>query len=130
MQTMYALNIATVTDMMRQYEGLKSLLCVKKHLQRAVFTTTDSKTEALDNKFNDHQTIPLLTKPSSIPVKVWDHLVSALNPFQVSTIEKIMSGKTKENISLLQGPPGTGKVSIVVKLTDLVSSFHTVVRSI
>ena len=105
MQTMYALNIGTSTDMMRQYEGLKSLNNVKRHLQKTVFCKNSSISDKPQNK-SETNSIPTINKPSSINSEVWEHLHSTLNPFQLSAIEKIMSGKAKENVALLQGPPG------------------------
>lgn len=57
-----------------------------------------------------------LPKPNSIEKLVWDHLKIVTNVFQLSFIQKVMSGKFKESIILLQGPPGTGKTMTIVSL--------------
>ena len=44
-----------------------------------------------------------IMKPSSVCATVWDKLKDSTNPFQLSAIEKIMSGKVKDNIALMQG---------------------------
>ena len=104
-QTMYALNIGTCTDMMRQYEGLKSLACVRSHLRRAVYSMDKDSDATKPGGGEIIDTLPSeqLTKPSSVVSSVWDHLKNTTNPFQLSSIEKIMSGKVKENIALMQG---------------------------
>lgn len=97
---MYALNIGTCTDMMRQYEGLKSLNCIGSHLKRAIFCrdVIEPGRENLDTQVR--QRTP---KPTSVPQSLWNHLEKNTNSFQLSAIEKIMSGKVKNSIALLQG---------------------------
>jgi hypothetical protein len=95
------LNIGTCTDMIRQYEGLKSLSCLKSNIKRAIYCNDMEKFQCGD--IIDELPSEPLTKPSCICSTVWDHLMETTNPFQLSAIEKIMSGKVKENIALLQG---------------------------
>ena len=97
---MYALNIGTCTDMMRQYEGLKSLNCLGSHLKKAIFCRDmiDPSGENPDVQFTQQP-----PKPTSVPQSLWNHLDNTTNTFQLSAIEKIMSGKVKNSIALLQG---------------------------
>ncbi len=101
---MYALNIGTCTDMMRQYEGLKSLASIKSTLKKALF---DLEKVNDDDKIAGEMidTVPSgnIPKPPSVCASVWDKLKRSTNPFQLSAIEKIMSGKMKDNIALMQG---------------------------
>lgn len=115
-ETMYMLNIGTSTDMMRQYEGLKSLACLKLNIKRAIYCSDIEKIEHGD--IIEELPSEPMTKPSCICSTVWDHLKKTTNPYQLSAIEKIMSGKVKDNIALLQGPPGTGKTSTTVALVS------------
>ena len=98
------MNIGTCTDMMRQYEGLKSLSTIKANLKRAIFDASNAN----EGKITSGEIIDALpkekiTKPPSVYANVWDKLVRSTNPFQLSAIEKIMSGKLKDNIALMQG---------------------------
>eukprot|EP00555_Chaetoceros_dichaeta_P006839 CAMPEP_0198276122 /NCGR_PEP_ID=MMETSP1447-20131203/65141_1 /TAXON_ID=420782 /ORGANISM="Chaetoceros dichaeta, Strain CCMP1751" /LENGTH=1046 /DNA_ID=CAMNT_0043971043 /DNA_START=168 /DNA_END=3305 /DNA_ORIENTATION=- len=118
---MYAMNIGTSTDMMRQYEGLKSLSSIKPNLQRAIFSNPEDKTYS--NKPSEGISTCLKIKPpSAVPQGVWKHLISTMNTAQLSAVEKIMSGKVRENVALLQGPPGTGKTSTIVGLVSALLS--------
>jgi hypothetical protein len=133
----YLLNIGTSTDMMRQYEGLKSLACLKTNLKRAIY----SDGEGGSGNIIDELPSEMPARPSSVCSHVWNHLNKTTNPYQLGAIEKIMSGKVKENIALMQGelififemklcvrnshiadnhlgPPGTGKTSTTVALVS------------
>ena len=94
--------------MMRQYEALQSLRCLNPHLQKAVFSysakgTSTASSDGMVEEIIDKSQIK---KPSSVDADTWRHLYDSSNPFQLSSIEKIMSGKIKENVALIQGPPG------------------------
>ncbi len=106
--------------MMRQYEGLKSLACVRPHLKRAIYHIPIEGEETGDKRGDVLDTEPMQTpsKPPSVVANVWTHLERTTNTFQLSAIEKIMAGKMKENIALLQGPPGTGKTMTTVALVS------------
>jgi len=98
---MYVMNIGTCTDMMRQYEGLKSLASLKSNIKRAIYS---SDMDAIQQGNIIHELPPEpIAKPSCICSTVWDHLKETTNPYQLAAIEKIMSGRLKENIALLQG---------------------------
>ncbi len=88
--------------MMRQYEALKSLECVKSNLKNAVFCNRAERSTLPIIS----ETPPQPSKPSSVIADVWDKISKQTNLYQLSAIETIMLGKAKENISLLQGPPG------------------------
>lgn len=47
-------------------------------------------------------------KPNSLPSDIWESLLLNLNPYQASTVSKIMNGNQRGSCFLLQGPPGTG----------------------
>ena len=100
-------------DMMRQYEALKSLECVKPYIKNAVFCS--NKAERSSSPAIP-ETLPQPTRPSSVISDVWDKISAQTNPYQLYAIESIMLGKSKENITLLQGPPGTGKTLTIVNL--------------
>ena len=91
--------------MMRQYEGLKSLTSIKPNLQRFIFSNADNKPQA-SNGSSVCQTSKLL---SVVPRSVFKHLTSTLNDAQLLAVQKIMTGKVRENVALLQGPPGKAK---------------------
>lgn len=118
MELMYVTNIGTSTDMMRQYEGLKSLACVKPHLKRTAYGLLEGG-EAIANK-EIIPDVPLnhVSKPRSVVGKVWDHLTENSNKYQLFAIENIMSGKLKDGTFLLQGPPGTGKTQVITQLVS------------
>ena len=90
--------------MMRQYEGLKSLACIRTNLKRAVYSSDkDEEGPKTNGEIIDTLPSEQLVKPSSVCATVWNHLKKGTNPYQLSAIEKIMSGKVKENIALMQG---------------------------
>ena len=106
-QTMHAMNVGTVTTSMREYESLISIDYLKSHLKELIFgdklptkTTQDTIKKELISDTSQ------LKKPSSIQTNIWDHLSSSLNYYQMSAIEKLLSGKMKDNVMLIQGPPG------------------------
>ena len=92
-------------DMMRQYEGLKSLDCIKPNLRRAVFCDTGEGTSS-ERKLTVSEIPPEPVKPASVIAKVWEIIFEQNNKYQLSAIESVMLGKAKENVTLLQGPPG------------------------
>ena len=96
--------------MMRQYEALQSLKRLDPHLQKAVFSNSakGTSTASPDGIGMVEETIDKsqIKKPSSVDTDTWRHLYDSSNPFQLSSIQKIMSGKIKENVALIQGPPG------------------------
>jgi hypothetical protein len=115
---MYVTNIGTSTDMMRQYEGLKSLACVKPHLKKAAYGSLEDGEEITAKEIIGDLPSSRLSKPRSIVGKVWDHLTENSNRYQLHAIENIMSGKLKDGIFLLQGPPGTGKTQVITQLVS------------
>ena len=92
-------------DMIRQYEALKSLDCIKTNLKNAVFCTLDESSSS-ERKPIVLQTPPQPGKPASVIAKVWKIISEQTNLYQLSAIESVMLGKAKENVTLLQGPPG------------------------
>ena len=107
----YIMYIGSASDIMRQYEGMKSLSFVKDHLQRAVFCSGDAgkrnRTASMDSvgatEAGESPT-PTLSKPSTIPDYVWRQISGSLNQVQLRSIHRIMEGKSRENVALLQGP--------------------------
>ncbi len=93
----------SVLDMMRQYEALRSLDYVNDNLKSAIFCRPSSITVHSKKLTNP---VPAPLKPSSVVSQVWDKVTKQTNQYQLSAIEKIASGRAKENIALLQGPPG------------------------
>lgn len=118
MEQMYVTNIGTSTDMMRQYEGLKSLACVKPHLKRAAYGLLEDGEVTPSREIVEEVLSSRLSKPRSVVGKVWDHLTENSNKYQLYAIENIMSGKLKDGIFLLQGPPGTGKTQVITQLVS------------
>jgi len=120
--TIYALNIGTITDTMRQYEALQSLRCLNRHLQKTVFSNSAKSTSTASSDGMVEETIDKsqIKKPSSVDADVWQHIGNSSNPYQLSSIEKIMSGKIKENVALIQGPPGCGKTSTIINLVSAI----------
>jgi len=112
-QEMFAVNIGTCTDMMRQYEALKSLECIKPNIKNAIFCL--NRTERPSSS-TIPETLTQPSKPSSVIADVWNKISAKTNIYQLHAIETIMLGKAKDNISLLQGPPGTGKTLTIVNL--------------
>lgn len=100
---MFVMNIGTCTDMMRQYEGLKSLATVRSNLKKIIFTSETDSQHCKEGEIIDSLQSEKLSKPTSICSTIWDQLKKSTNPFQLSAIERIMSGKMPENIALLQG---------------------------
>ncbi len=102
--------------MMRQYEALKSLGCLKSNLRRAVFC------EQMEGSDHNPSIVPDINiqpnKPASVISDVWDVISRQTNAYQLSTVESVMLGKGKENVTLLQGPPGTGKTLTIVALVS------------
>jgi len=115
-QKMYAMNIGTCTDMMRQYEALKSLDCIRPNLKKAIFCDAMERPSQGDKIMSTVPPQP--EKPSSVISQVWDMVSKQTNPYQLSALESIMSAKAKHNITLLQGPPGTGKTHTIVALVS------------
>uniref|UniRef100_A0A7S4S262 Helicase ATP-binding domain-containing protein n=1 Tax=Ditylum brightwellii TaxID=49249 RepID=A0A7S4S262_9STRA len=145
-ETMYALNIGTVTNLTREYEGLKSLAHIKDHLKKAIFckrnqdlpasvtphaptvwkdsssfaTPFAAGKEGFSGGADGFNTKSLenvqVNKPASVPRGIWDKLSLTLNPFQLLAIGNIISGRSKGNFVLLQGPPGTGKTTTIIGL--------------
>lgn len=105
-----------VLEMMRQYEALKSLGCLKSNLRRAIFCETMEGSDHNRSIVSDIDIQP--NKPASVISDVWDVISRQTNAYQLSTIESVMLGKAKENVSLLQGPPGTGKTLTIVALVS------------
>jgi len=120
----YAMNVSTSTEMMRQYEGLKSLAHIKRHLQRAIFHNpqdnhySNGRLPGGEGPTTPSAPPPEIKPPSVVPQGVWKHLTETMNWAQLSTVEKLMSGKMRENVALLQGPPGTGKTSAIIGLVS------------
>ena len=93
----YLLNIGTSTDMMRQYEGLKSLACLKTNLKRAIY----SDGEGGSGNMIDELPSEMPARPSSVCSHVWNHLNKTTNPYQLGAIEKIMSGFALDGVRFL-----------------------------
>jgi hypothetical protein len=89
---------------MRQYEALKSLGCLKANLRKAVFCEPIEGSEHNRSIVSDNNIQP--SKPASVISDVWDVISRQTNAYQLSTIESVMLGKARENVTLLQGPPG------------------------
>ena len=107
----YIMYIGSASDIMRQYEGMKSLSFVKDHLQRAVFCSGDAgkrnRTASMDSVGAIEAGEPstsTLSKPATIPDYVWRQIGDSLNQVQLRSIHRIMEGKSRENVALLQGP--------------------------
>jgi hypothetical protein len=118
MELMYVTNIGTSTDMMRQYEGLKSLACVKPHLKRTAYGLLEGGEAITNREIISDVPSNHVSKPRSVVGKVWDHLMENSNKYQLFAIENIMSGKLKDGTFLLQGPPGTGKTQVITQLVS------------
>ena len=107
----YIMYLGSASDIMRQYEGMKSLSFVKDHLQRAVFCSEDAgkrnRTASMDSvgatEAGESPT-PTLSKPATIPDYIWRQIGGSLNQVQLRSIHRIMEGKSRENVALLQGP--------------------------
>jgi hypothetical protein len=61
-------------------------------------------------------------RPRSLPTDIWTSLQKNHNPYQLSSISKVVSGSCKNNICLIQGPPGTGKSSTIVGIVSALLS--------
>lgn len=64
----------------------------------------------------------MATRPRSLPTDIWSSLQRNHNPYQLSSISKVVSGSCKNNICLIQGPPGTGKSSTIVGIVSALLS--------
>jgi len=106
------ISIGSTTNIIRQYEAIKSLPYLKPHLQKALFTSyiTDSSKPAAT------------TKPRSLPVDIWKSLTNSHNSYQLSSISRVLTGSCRENLCLVQGPPGTGKSSTIAGLVSALLS--------
>ena len=71
-------------DITRQYEAIKSLSCVKNHLQKAIFCPASTPIE-----YPSVIPTPRPMKPTSVTSQVWEKIQSETNPFQLSAIEKV-----------------------------------------
>lgn len=91
--------------MMRQFEALKSLDHIKENLKRAVFCKPTNVDNA-NNNIRTNELPPHPLKPPSVISQVWEKISEQTNSCQLSAIEKVASGKAKDNITLIQGPPG------------------------
>lgn len=118
-QSVHVMYIGSATNIIRQYEGMKSLAFVNSHLQRAVFCENlTRKSNPINTSKNQTASKTEVEKPSTVPHFVWHATKSCLNHVQLHAISKIMEGKSKENISLIQGPPGTGKTVTICHLVS------------
>ena len=123
-QRAFMMHIGSASDIMRQYEGMKSLSFVKDHLQRAVFCSgdTNKRNRALSmdsiGATSAGAATSALDKPTTIPDYVWRKIRASLNQIQLRSIHRIMEGKSRENVALLQGPPGTGKTTTICHLVS------------
>lgn len=93
---MSLLSVGSTTNVVRQYEALKSLPHLKPHLRKALFTSQ------LAGKASE--TSKRAPKPTSLPSDVWKSLQMSHNAFQINSIAHLMSGRCRENLSLTQGP--------------------------
>ena len=123
-QRAFIMHIGSASDIMRQYEGMKSLSFVKDHLQRAVFCSGDTnkrnRAVSMDSigATGAGAATSALDKPATIPDYVWLKICASLNQIQLRSIHRIMEGKSRENVALLQGPPGTGKTTTICHLVS------------
>lgn len=124
---MYLLNLGTVAPIVREFEGIKAVSNLKRHLKNAIFCSKTTPIDPVekndtgkDDSIGGEQDLLASknTKPSSIPAPVWANLTKSLNPYQLNGIRKCITGKAKENFLLLQGPPGTGKTATIVGLVS------------
>mmetsp|Transcript_14261 Transcript_14261/g.21959 ORF Transcript_14261/g.21959 Transcript_14261/m.21959 type:complete len:796 (+) Transcript_14261:1-2388(+) len=127
-QQLKILCIGNVCPTIREYEGIKGSGYISSHLRRTLYgKPSDFEDDIVGSgessgSLTQHtkQNIPAIRRPPSLPENIWASLSRDLNPYQLSSIEKVMSGKTNNNIMLLQGPPGTGKTKTI---TGLVTAF-------
>ena len=123
-QKAFVMHIGSASDIMRQYEGMKSLSFVKDHLQRAVFCSGDAikrnRAVSMDSVGGTGAgaATSAMDKPATIPDYVWRKICASLNQVQLRCIHRIMEGKSRENVALLQGPPGTGKTTTICHLVS------------
>lgn len=131
---MYLMILGTVAPIVREFEGIKSIASLRKHLQNTIFTKkidasapaatakNNNSCETSSNSIQQQQVVPIsnkaLVKPSSLPMDVWKQLSNTLNLSQLQTIRQLMTGQAKENFMLIQGPPGTGKTATIVGLVS------------
>lgn len=106
------MSCGSTTNVVRQFEAIKSLPYLSPHLQRALFSSF------IDNPSKAAST----TRPRSLPVDVWRHLTNSHNSFQLKSISQVLTGSCRENVCLVQGPPGTGKSSTIVGLVTALLS--------
>lgn len=107
-QQLQILCIGNVCPTIREYEGIKGSGHISSHLRRTLYgKLTDLDDGVVGSgesaSLTDRaQNIPTIRRPQSLPEKIWDALSRELNPYQLSSIEKVMVGKTKNNMMLLQ----------------------------
>jgi len=99
-----------VTNIIRQFEAIKSLPYLKPHIQKALFAAFTADSEDSSK--------PASAKPRSMPVHIWRDIANSHNEYQLSSISRVLTGNCKENICLIQGPPGTGKSSTIAGLVS------------
>lgn len=102
----------STTNVVRQFEAIKSLPYLSPHLKRALFSSF------IDNPPKTAST----TKPRSLPIDIWRYLTNSHNSFQLKAISQVLTGSCRENVCLVQGPPGTGKSSTIVGLVTALLS--------
>lgn len=67
-------------------------------------------------------TTTVAARPRSLPTDIWSSLQKNHNPYQLSSISKVVSGSCRNNVCLIQGPPGTGKSSTIVGIVSALLS--------
>lgn len=117
-QVMHILFLGSVITTLREFDGLKGLSAINRHLQRAIFCanlkppppramataqiaiTNNSRASTSDDNVPLDPHAP--SRPSSLSQSFWNRICAKLNQYQAAAIEKFMSGKIKENVFLLQ----------------------------
>jgi len=119
-QVMHLLYLGSVITTLREFDGLKGLSAINRHLQRAIFCinlkpppppkamavaqtamTTNGRTSTTSED-NSPLDPPAPSRPLSLSQHCWNKICHKLNQYQAAAIETFMSGKAKENVFLLQ----------------------------
>lgn len=95
--------ISSVCTSIREYEGIKGVSSISSHLKKVIFNRSKHELQCIANISNAEG---FVRKPSMLSPSVWKALSEQLNSYQLAPIEKLMTGKVKNNFMLLQGPPG------------------------
>jgi hypothetical protein len=118
-QVMHVLYLGSVITTLREFDGLKGLSAINRHLQRAIFCinlkppppkamaaaqtamiTNSSRSSTSDDNSPLDPTAP--SRPPSLSQHFWNKICHKLNQYQAAAIETFMSGTARENVFLLQ----------------------------